>query len=110
MSARVGRRKQKVAAIGADEAERYRHGHRQLDALPRRRRKRLRDVEPIGLGGRIVSAADRDLWRTRLLVPAHELRKIAPRDRLETADEILDRRSGSVIVLEIEIHAGAKRF
>ena len=78
--------------------------------MPRRRRKRLRDVEPIGLGGRIVGAANRDFRRAGLIVPAHELGEIASRNRLETADEILDRRRVTVIALEIKIHAGAKRF
>ena len=93
VGARVRRRQRHVAAIGADEAERERHRHRQLDVLSRRRRKRLRDVEPVGFAGRVVSAANGDLWRAGLLVPAHELREIASRNRLETADEVLNRRS-----------------
>ena len=70
----------------------------------------MRDVEPIGLGGRIVGAANRDFRRARLAVPAHELAEIASRNRLETADEILDCGRVAVIALEIKIHAGAKRL
>ena len=62
------------------------------------------------MAARIVSAANRDFRRAGLIVPAHELGEIAPRNRLETADEILDRRRRAVVALEIEIHAGAKRL
>ena len=52
IGARVRRRQRHIAAVGADQAERERHRHRQLDVLPRRRSQRLRNVEPIGLGCR----------------------------------------------------------
>ena len=110
VGARVRRRERQVAAVGTDQAEREWHRHRQLDGLPWRRRKRLRDVEPVGLGGRIVGAANRDSRRARLAIPTHELGEIASRNSLETTDEILDCRRVAVVAGEIKIHAGAKRL
>ena len=81
-----------------------------MTALPRGRSERLGDVEPIGLRRGVVGAADRDLRRAGLAVPAHEAGQIASGNRRETADEILDRGRLAVVTREIKVHAGAERL
>ena len=108
--ARIRRRQRHVAAIATDQAESKRHRRRQLDGLSRSWSERLGDVEPVGLRRGVVCAADRDLRRTGLTVPAHEEGKVASGDRRKTADEILDRRRLAVVTLEIKVHAGAERL
>ena len=59
---------------------------------------------------RIVTAADRDLRRAGLAVPAHELRQVAAAGVGEALDELLDGGGLAVMALEIEVHAGAEFF
>ena len=69
----------------------------------------LRDVEPIGVGARIVMRRDSDLRRAGLRIPAHELRHVAAADIGEALHELLDGRGLAVVAREVEVHALAER-
>ncbi len=99
-----------IAAVLADQPKRERDHHRRLVRLARRRRDGLRDVEPVGLGARIIVRRDDDFRRAGLRVPKHELREIAAADVGEALHELLDRRRFAVMPGEIEIHALAKQI
>ena len=81
-----------------------------LVGLAGRRRDRLCDIEPVGLGARIVMRRHHDFRRSGLRVPAHELRKVAPADIGEALHELLDRRGFAVMPVEIKVHALAEQF
>ena len=68
-----------VAAVAADEPDRERDHHRLLARLAGRRRDGLREVQPVGLGARIVAAGDDDLGRAGLRIPEHELAEVDAR-------------------------------
>ena len=95
-----------VASILADQTERQGDDHRLLDRLSRRRWHDLTAFKRIGPARRIEIAVDRDLWRSGLAIPAHELRQIAFAGVSKALDKLLYSRRLAVVAREIEIHAG----
>ena len=105
----AGRPRSLAAARGVpsarDEAEHDGDRHRLLVRLARRRRRALREIEPVGLRRLVVMALHRDPRRAGLRVPAREMGEVAAGHVGEGVQEILDRGGGAVAALEVEVHA-----
>ena len=99
-----------VAAVGPHQSHGERNVKGQLSLLSRRRRAGLLHRERVALCARVVLALHPEHGRSRLVVPAHELRQLGARGVRHRPDEIVAGDGLPVVAREIELHALAKVF